>query len=124
VNAQTYDQVKKASKTRKLLVAVGDGTCFHDGNRVSLFTRIHDREAEETYEETVAEVWPTCSDADKACGMRLVHCWNNFDALMTQCKELLKFAMANAAPDVLVLKAARTIGRAETVPEPDFEVAL
>ena len=57
---------------------IGEKHCFHDGNRVSIFSRLPDREyPSEAIYQTIAEIWPGDDDVDIKDGnfiMTACHC--------------------------------------------------
>ncbi len=71
-----YELCEKATPG-PLVPIHGKGTCFHDGNldSVQIFTKC----GEETFAETVAEIWPSSDpQQSKADAALLAHCRNRF----------------------------------------------
>ncbi len=79
---------------------IGEKHCFHNGNRVSIFSRLPDREyPSEAIYQTIAEIWPGDNDVDIKDGkfiMMVCHCHEELLAA-------LKNIVANGAlgPDPL-----------------------
>lgn len=109
---------------RPLLPATGPGTCFHDGNRVSL-TKLT-AEAGEVMGSTVAEIWPADRDMDLVDGALLAHTFNNFgfifDSLQdcsTLLAEILDTPRKLTFKEIeMVRKARRMLRRADRVRMP------
>ncbi len=63
----------------KWKLAIGEHTCFHEGNRVSIYCESKD--GEEIVTSTIAEVWSTCDDTDIADGKLIVSSRDMYEIL-------------------------------------------
>ena len=68
---------------------IGEKHCFHDGNRVSIFSRLPDREyPSEAIYQTIAEIWPGDNDIDIKDGkfiMMACHCHKELMTALENC---------------------------------------
>jgi len=61
-----------------LALEVGEKHCFHEGNRVAI--TLSGLEDGETFNVTIAELWPAAGDQDVADGRLLTAAYNAFDS--------------------------------------------
>ena len=79
-------EVLKKATPLPLELIVGAGTCFHEGNTVSI-QKLHEPSEDSGFEEageTIAEFWPGQNDIDKVDGALMLHCRKKFEKLVDE----------------------------------------
>ncbi len=83
---------------------IGRNHCFHDGNRVSIFSKIPDREypSEGNY-QTIAEIWPGDNDCDIKDGEFIMMACHSHKELVSSLQFLTDAAATE--PSMAIYKA-------------------
>lgn len=99
------EKVLKKATPLPLELIVGEGTCFHEGNTVSI-QKLHEPSEDNGFEgagETIAEFWSGQNDIDKVDGALLLHCRKKFPKLLNAMNQYLDDTAAVEGDHVCVV---------------------